>query len=231
MCGGCAWTTAWKFVPVRSTVSSWTARCEFHSEVSRSKSRVGAVCSVALRPSAPRTTAPRLATGPAAMSRRRRPEPVTMSVCPARCGAGSGRSRGSAFGKRPRTSMGQPMHTEMLPAAPSPASIEATRRPPSPMETRMSSRLGNGSPSAMKRNLAGLTMSGAPGVPARRPSPTSRPVSVGHGGDEVLAAPRDLRLRGRHPEARLGRLSRRVSGTGRRAALGSLVRPDSLAKR
>ena len=84
MCGGWACTMAWKLVFVRATVSSWTARCEFHSEVNRSKRRVGAVRRVALKPSGAMDTAPRWATGFVAMSRNRRPEPVTMTTCPAR---------------------------------------------------------------------------------------------------------------------------------------------------
>ena len=146
--GGWAWTMAWKFVSVRSTASSCTPRCEFHSEVTRSNSRPGAVWSMPAVPSDETRTTPRLATGSTWISRRRLPEPVTMTRLLARCGAGCGSSISSTIGKRRRTSIGQPTYTEMLPAAPSLASIAATRPPPAPMEARISSRSGNGSFSA-----------------------------------------------------------------------------------
>jgi len=76
------------------------------------------------------------------MSRKRRPEPLTITCIPASAGAGSGSAIGSARGKRRRASIGQPMQIEMLPAAPSLAAISLTRYPAVPIAARNSSSSG-----------------------------------------------------------------------------------------
>lgn len=61
----------------------------------------------------------KLALGASAISRSRRPEPLTIKVAPANSGTGWGNARLSISGKRVRGSMGQRRQREMFPAAPS----------------------------------------------------------------------------------------------------------------
>ncbi len=49
---------AWKFVSFVAMMSSWTARCELHSEVSRSNRRRAEVSRRPLRPSSPNEDGP-----------------------------------------------------------------------------------------------------------------------------------------------------------------------------
>jgi hypothetical protein len=142
--GGWACTVAWKTRSRRATWSWWTARWEFSSLVSFWNRRCGEVCRVAFRPSSWTRTAPTLASGSAAISRSRRPEPVTSSVCPASAGTVVGRTSSSWSGKRRRTSGFQPRESEMFPAPASLASISLMRAPACPMFSSNSSRSGNG---------------------------------------------------------------------------------------
>ena len=82
--------------------------------------------------------------------------------------------------------MAQPMQTEMLPAAPSAASIVAIRLPPSPMEARISSSSGKGSWIAM---CASSVSGAARGRPVGRGQPQPAAVPPARAATRASASP------------------------------------------